>query len=139
MRFELGPVEGDERGPVEALGHDAGQAEVVLLVGHLEEQQVGELLDVVAVGQAIVAQDVAVVPELVDKHLGVGHTDFFFLVDFFLAGALGPDAIQQHRGGLRRRGPAGRAGRRTRQRAPLGAKDVCSKGLPTSDPQRHLV
>ena len=37
-----------------------------LLVGHLEEEQEGELLDVVAVGQAVVAQDVAVVPELVD-------------------------------------------------------------------------
>ena len=37
-----------------------------LLVGHLEEQQVGELLDVVAVGHAVVAQDVAVVPEPLD-------------------------------------------------------------------------
>ena len=37
-----------------------------LLVRHLEEQQVGELLDVVAVGEAVVAEDVAVVPELLD-------------------------------------------------------------------------
>ena len=36
------------------------------LVGHLEEQQIGELLDVVAVGHAVVAQDVAVVPEFLD-------------------------------------------------------------------------
>ena len=47
------------------------------LVGHLEEEQVGELLDVVAVGQAVVAQDVAVVPELLDDLLTMvcGHCD----------------------------------------------------------------
>jgi len=37
-----------------------------LLGGHLEEEQVGELLDVVAVGHAVVAQDVAVVPDALD-------------------------------------------------------------------------
>ena len=36
------------------------------LIGHLEEQQVGELLYVVAIAHAIVAQHVAVVPELLD-------------------------------------------------------------------------
>ena len=36
------------------------------LVGHLEEQQIGELLDVVAVRHAVVAQNVAVVPEFLD-------------------------------------------------------------------------
>ena len=41
------------------------------LVRHLQEEQVGELLDVVAVGQAVVAQDVAVVPELLDDLLGM--------------------------------------------------------------------
>ena len=40
-----------------------------LLVGHLEEQQVRQLLDVVAVGEAVVAEDVAVVPELLDDLL----------------------------------------------------------------------
>ena len=42
-----------------------------LLVGHLEEEQVRELLDVVAVGEAVVAEDVAVVPELLDDLLGM--------------------------------------------------------------------
>jgi hypothetical protein len=36
---------------------------------HLEEEQVGELLDVVAVGEAVVAEDIAVVPELLDNLL----------------------------------------------------------------------
>ena len=37
------------------------------LIGHLEEQQIGELFDVVAIAHALVAQDVAVVPELLDE------------------------------------------------------------------------
>jgi hypothetical protein len=44
------------------------------LVGHLEEQQVRELLHVVAIRQAVVTQDVAVVPKLRDERAGVvGH------------------------------------------------------------------
>jgi len=35
-------------------------------VGHLEEQQVGELLDVVAIREPVVAEDVAVVSELLN-------------------------------------------------------------------------
>jgi len=41
------------------------------LVRHLEKQQVGELLDVVAIAHPVVAQDVAVVPELLDDGRGV--------------------------------------------------------------------
>jgi hypothetical protein len=42
-------------------------------VGHLKEEQVGELLDVVAVGQAVVPEDVAVIPELLNDLLdGIG-------------------------------------------------------------------
>ena len=33
------------------------------LIVHFEEEEVGELLDVVAVGEAVVAEDGAVVPE----------------------------------------------------------------------------
>ena len=33
---------------------------------HLEEKQVGELLDVVPVGEAVITQDVAVVPQLLN-------------------------------------------------------------------------
>ena len=37
-----------------------------LLVRHLQEEQERQLLDVVAIGEAVVAQDVAVVPELLN-------------------------------------------------------------------------
>ena len=36
------------------------------LFDHLEEEQKGELLDVVLIRQAVIAEDVAVVPELLD-------------------------------------------------------------------------
>jgi hypothetical protein len=37
------------------------------LVGHLEKQKISELFDVIAVAHAVVAQDVAVIPEFLDK------------------------------------------------------------------------
>jgi len=42
-----------------------------LLVRHFQEQQKRELLDLVAVGQPVIAQDVAVVPELLDEGGGL--------------------------------------------------------------------
>ena len=67
--LELVAVAGEQARPVEALGDERRGAErrLRLLVGHLEEEQVGELLEVVAVGEAVVAQDVAVVPEALDE------------------------------------------------------------------------
>ena len=48
-------------------GRLALAGEPLALVGHLQEQQEGELLQVVVlVGQPVVAQDVAVRPELLD-------------------------------------------------------------------------
>jgi len=75
-------VQPDQRGPVEP-GRD-GRGLVIgrlgPLVGHLEEQQVGELLDVVPVGEAVVAEDIAIVPEFGDHLLGVraGHLRFLW-------------------------------------------------------------
>ena len=43
----------------------------MLLVGHLQEQQVRELLQVVAVGQPVVAQHIAEVPQPLHECLGV--------------------------------------------------------------------
>ncbi len=40
------------------------------LIGHLEEQQIRQLLDVVAIAHPIVTQDVAVVPEFLDDLVG---------------------------------------------------------------------
>jgi len=62
--LKLIAVEVEQAAPVVCLGDGAGLAEKLdLLVVHLEEEQVGELLHVVAVGHAVVAQDVAVVPQ----------------------------------------------------------------------------
>jgi len=38
-----------------------------LLMGHLEKEQEGQLLHVVAVGEPVIAEDVAVVPEFLDN------------------------------------------------------------------------
>ncbi len=62
-------IPGFERGP-SILRRDRGRL-LRALVRHLEEQQVGELFDEVAVAEAVVAQDVAVVPQLLDELLGV--------------------------------------------------------------------
>lgn len=43
------------------------------LVRHFEEEEIGELLDVVAVGKSVVSKDVAVRPELADQGLGIAH------------------------------------------------------------------
>src|ERR671926_1486893 len=71
--LELVAVPPEQAGPVVAVGHRRGTApgRQGLLVGHLEEEQVGELLNVVAVGEAVVAEQVAVAPELLDDLLGV--------------------------------------------------------------------
>ena len=76
VRLQRVAVEAEQAGPAQLVGDGAGLAELVLLlVGHLEEEQVGELLDVVAVGDAVVAQDVAVVPEALDDGGGLGRHD----------------------------------------------------------------
>jgi hypothetical protein len=61
QRQQARPVEalGDERRPLERRPR--------LLVGHLQEQQIRELLDVVTVGEAIVTQDAAVAPQALDE------------------------------------------------------------------------
>ncbi len=50
--------------------HLLRRSSIASLVGHLEEEQVGDLLDVVAVVDAVVAQGVAEAPEFLDD---VGH------------------------------------------------------------------
>jgi hypothetical protein len=48
------------------LGIGWSRRQLRALVGHLEEEQEGELLEVVLVAEAVVAEDVAVAPELLD-------------------------------------------------------------------------
>ena len=57
----------EQPGPVEFGRDGAGLAgHPAVLVVHLEEQQVSQLLDIVAVRHAVVAQDIAVVPQALD-------------------------------------------------------------------------
>jgi hypothetical protein len=41
-----------------------------LLVRHLQEEEIGELLDVVAVGEPVVTKDIAVRPQLANQVWG---------------------------------------------------------------------
>ena len=61
-----------QRLPVVLDGHHSRTTEqLVLLVSHLQEQQVRELLQVVTVGQPVVAQHIAEVPQPLHEHLRV--------------------------------------------------------------------
>ena len=69
MRFQFVAVLGQQARPILALGHGRRLVErrLRLLVRHLQEQQKRQLLDVIAVGQTVIAEDVAVVPEFLDE------------------------------------------------------------------------
>ena len=69
MNFQLVAVLGEQAGPVEAFGNGRTFVErrLALFIGHLEKEQKRQLLDVVAVRQPVIAQDVAVVPEFLDE------------------------------------------------------------------------
>lgn len=59
MGLERVPAEWEQALPIEFGGDGRGTAHQPVLIVHLEEQQVGVLLQVVAVRDAVVAQDVA--------------------------------------------------------------------------------
>jgi hypothetical protein len=75
MGFEIVAVELHEGGPAEAFGNGGWFVEggTALLIRHFKEEEIGELFDIVAVGEAIVAENVAVVPEFLDELLGIAH------------------------------------------------------------------
>ena len=64
--------EGTQAGPVLSFGHGGGVGGAGLLVGHFQEQQVSDLLDVVAVAHAVVAEHGGVAPDALDEGLGGG-------------------------------------------------------------------
>jgi hypothetical protein len=66
--FQLVAVTGEQARPVQPLGDErlSAKRRLGLLVCHLQEQKVSELLEVVAVREPIVAEDVAVVPKALD-------------------------------------------------------------------------
>ena len=76
VRLQLIAVALEQALPVKVLRNRRSLVErrPALLVGHLEEEQKRQLLDVVAVRKPVIAQDVAVVPEFLDQLGGLfGH------------------------------------------------------------------
>ena len=74
--FEVGTRAAQQRLPVVLDRNDAVASEHhVLLIGHLQEQQIRELLQVVAVGQTVIAQHIAEIPQLLHQCLRIvcGH------------------------------------------------------------------
>ena len=68
MHLQFIAILGQQRRPVLALRDRARRAaQPRLLIRHLQEEQDSQLLDVVAIRQAFIAQDAAVVPELGDE------------------------------------------------------------------------
>lgn len=66
MGFKVVPGAFEETRPSELLGNGGWAVPrwLSLLVYHFEEEQVGQLLDVSLVGEAVVTEDVTVVPKL---------------------------------------------------------------------------
>jgi len=73
MRFQRLAIQLQQRRPGEFLRHRRRLVErrLRLLIRHLQEEQEGQLLNVVAVRQPVVAKDVAVVPELLDERRSI--------------------------------------------------------------------
>jgi hypothetical protein len=76
MRLQLVAVQPHQALPIDVLGNRRRLVEgwPALLIRHLKKQQKGQLLDIIPVRQAVIAQDVAVVPEFLNKLCGLlGH------------------------------------------------------------------
>ena len=76
MRFQIVTVQFDQGFPRKAFGNgrDAIEGRFALLIRHFEEEQKGQLLDIITIRQAVIPEDVAVVPEFLDDLLRVvGH------------------------------------------------------------------
>ena len=63
VAFQVIAVQVDQAGPTVGVRNGGRVANFAPLVVHFEEKEVRKLLNVVAVGEAVVAQDGAVVPE----------------------------------------------------------------------------
>jgi len=70
-----------QSGPGIGRRHDAGLVigRVTALIGHLQEQKIRQLLHVVAIAHAIIAQNAAIVPKLLDEGVGGGVQGFDLL------------------------------------------------------------
>ena len=75
MNFQLVAILGQQRRPILALGNGRRlvKGRTRLLIRHFEEQQKRQLLHIIAVGQTIVEENVALVPKLLDEGVGIAH------------------------------------------------------------------
>ena len=75
VNFEIVAIQLDQRFPTESFRNGTWLVErrLRLLIRHFQEQQIGQLLHVVAIRQAIIPEDVAVVPKFLNELLGMRH------------------------------------------------------------------
>ena len=80
MNLHLVAILRQQRRPVRPFGNGRRLVErrPGLLIRHFQEEQKRQLLHVIAVGQTVIPQDVAIVPELLDEGGGIAHDFFFF-------------------------------------------------------------
>jgi hypothetical protein len=78
MYLELVTVAIKQRLPIEPVRNHLAEPRLQTFVGHLQEQQIGELLDVLDRRDAVVAQDVAEVPQLLDELIRTVHRRQFY-------------------------------------------------------------
>jgi len=64
---EFAARERGEARPAAVLGQEGGQAVLLALGIELEEEQVGELFQIIAIANAVIAQSVAEVPDFLDE------------------------------------------------------------------------
>ena len=80
MNLQFIPIFGKERRPIEAFGNGRRFVErgLRLLIGHFQEEEKRELLDVITVRETVITKNIAVVPEFRDELLGIAHDFLFF-------------------------------------------------------------
>jgi len=69
VRLQLIAVQAHKTLPIDALGNwrELVERRPTLLIRHLQEQEKRQLLDVVTIGQPVIPQDVAVIPEFLNE------------------------------------------------------------------------
>ena len=100
MAFQLRAALGFQALPV-VFGRNADIAVVGrlrVLIRHLEEDQVGELLQIVAIADAVIAQRVAEAPDFGNDGCGV-HAASFPLAFIAICLLLGFDPVEKHEAG----------------------------------------
>jgi len=74
VSLQIITIELNQNIPAEALGDRRGLVErcTGLLIRHLEEEQKGQLLQIIPIRETIIPEDIAVIPEFLDE-CGCGH------------------------------------------------------------------